>query len=417
MNLKAASRELDVHYQTAYKWVRSGVLQAVRVGGRYEVSEAAIAQFRATRQSFAAVPAAPVRCAPPSELSREDVLEELEAMATDPVIACTSVVSFAARRAREVVGDGCMVVLMNADRRHIDSSALSHESPARTAVLSAALGLVGAPPVMGINAVSQAYFNGYPIRVPHVPQDAMRLALVPELRQYLVQYPVHSLMAAPIMAAGEPVGFVAFARDTATHPYSADDEAYMVRLADRIGALVQVTREITMAWRERAEIVAEMREKMTRGGLGYVPTLEDAHDVVAARSQSPFLIAIFDTESRIIAANRTFTEATGYDEADLRAMPTFGFVSPDERDCEIANITRLVSGELDYHDLHGHSGLADGSEIFIAAHRAAVRGLDATLGCIVSVARVVVPFSDAAATTAWGSAYEPAVGESRTHAA
>jgi len=45
MNLKAAAHELGVHYQTAYKWVRSGALTAVRIGGRYEISEAAIQQF------------------------------------------------------------------------------------------------------------------------------------------------------------------------------------------------------------------------------------------------------------------------------------------------------------------------------------------------------------------------------------
>ena len=51
MNLKQAAARLGVHYQTAYRWVRSGDLAAVRVGARYEVSDAAIHQFVATRQS------------------------------------------------------------------------------------------------------------------------------------------------------------------------------------------------------------------------------------------------------------------------------------------------------------------------------------------------------------------------------
>lgn len=51
MNLKEAARHLNVHYQTAYKWVRAGELRAIRVGGRYEISEGAIAQFVATRRS------------------------------------------------------------------------------------------------------------------------------------------------------------------------------------------------------------------------------------------------------------------------------------------------------------------------------------------------------------------------------
>ena len=41
MNLKTAARRLGVHYQTAYRWVRSGQLVAVKVGAGYEISDAA----------------------------------------------------------------------------------------------------------------------------------------------------------------------------------------------------------------------------------------------------------------------------------------------------------------------------------------------------------------------------------------
>ncbi|MEP6624727.1 MAG: helix-turn-helix domain-containing protein, partial [Acidimicrobiia bacterium] len=262
MNLKTASRELEVHYQTAYKWVRSGLLPAIRVGGRYEVSEDAIDQFRATRRSLASVPTDPGLTPLDANPSREDVLEELEAMATDPVISSPSVVTFAARRGHDVVGDGCMVVIMNEDGSRVDYSALNHDSPARLAILTAALGLIGPAPVMGCNSVSQAYFFDRTVRVPHVPQDAMRIALVPELRQHLVQYPVHSLMSTPLSVAGRPVGFVAFARDSATQPYTEADEAYVVRFANRVGALLQIVRDTTAAWRVRAELVDELRAKM-----------------------------------------------------------------------------------------------------------------------------------------------------------
>ena len=38
MNLKTAALRLGVHYQTAYRWVRSGQLVAVKVGAGYEIS-------------------------------------------------------------------------------------------------------------------------------------------------------------------------------------------------------------------------------------------------------------------------------------------------------------------------------------------------------------------------------------------
>lgn len=54
MDLQRAADELGVHYQTAYRWVRSGKLRAHLVDGRYQVTRAdlgALATHRATPQS------------------------------------------------------------------------------------------------------------------------------------------------------------------------------------------------------------------------------------------------------------------------------------------------------------------------------------------------------------------------------
>lgn len=57
LGLQEVAEELGVHYQTAYRWVRSGRVPAALVGGRYEVTPAALARFAAQR-------AAPRRPAP-----------------------------------------------------------------------------------------------------------------------------------------------------------------------------------------------------------------------------------------------------------------------------------------------------------------------------------------------------------------
>jgi excisionase family DNA binding protein len=55
VDLRSAADELGVHYQTAYRWVRTGKLPARLVGGRYMVGRADIAELSAAR----AVPRAP----------------------------------------------------------------------------------------------------------------------------------------------------------------------------------------------------------------------------------------------------------------------------------------------------------------------------------------------------------------------
>lgn len=42
IDLHTAAERLGVHYQTAYKWVRSGELPAVQVNGRYRLDPAEV---------------------------------------------------------------------------------------------------------------------------------------------------------------------------------------------------------------------------------------------------------------------------------------------------------------------------------------------------------------------------------------
>lgn len=58
IDLQVAARHLGVHYQTAYKWVRSGQLPAAMVMGAYSLDRTAVAQF-AERRARPVRPRAP----------------------------------------------------------------------------------------------------------------------------------------------------------------------------------------------------------------------------------------------------------------------------------------------------------------------------------------------------------------------
>jgi excisionase family DNA binding protein len=49
LDLQTAADELGVHYQTAYRWVRSGKLPAHVVGGRYVVERSALSKVQSAR--------------------------------------------------------------------------------------------------------------------------------------------------------------------------------------------------------------------------------------------------------------------------------------------------------------------------------------------------------------------------------
>ena len=390
MNLKAASQRLGVHYQTAYKWVRSGSLTAIRVGGRYEVSEAAIAQLLANRESVATqalvhTPDVRLKC-----LTATDFLEELEAMASDPVVSVSSVVTFAAEQGAEVLGDLCFVAVMQLDGVHVHRYAIGHPEPDRAAFVSAVIGLVGEPVTIAQSPASVAYFSGKTVRVPHVAQDELRSALMPELRQYLPQYPLHSLVSAPIMSAGTPIGFIAFSRDTPNHPYTAADEQYAADVGERVGRLVDTAREIALAWQVRRELADELRARAERGTGAGRPTTDDLNCLFEHHPASAaFAVAVFDPEGRFIGANHRWLDLTGLSLDAIVGVRYEALAQIDDRPGDPENFERLVSGELDYHDVHGICVFDNGAQIPYAAHRVAVRNPDASLYCILTVNRVL----------------------------
>lgn len=53
LTLQEAADELGVHYMTAYRYVRLGQLEAYKVGGVWQVTDAALAAFRANREGEA----------------------------------------------------------------------------------------------------------------------------------------------------------------------------------------------------------------------------------------------------------------------------------------------------------------------------------------------------------------------------
>jgi excisionase family DNA binding protein len=51
VDLSTAAEQLSVHYQTAYRWVRSGALVGVKIGSVYEVSEEEVVRVKRLRST------------------------------------------------------------------------------------------------------------------------------------------------------------------------------------------------------------------------------------------------------------------------------------------------------------------------------------------------------------------------------
>lgn len=119
MDLRAAADRLGVHYQTAYRWVRDGSLDAVKIGSSYEVDEAAVERLGARRrQPSPPPPHTRVRdwrlqsqrfqrlLLTGDELGARAMVERLHEGGIEPVTLCEELISPALRAIGEQWSDG-----------------------------------------------------------------------------------------------------------------------------------------------------------------------------------------------------------------------------------------------------------------------------------------------------------------------
>ena len=390
MNLKEAAHNLGVHYQTAYKWVRAGELVAVRVGGRYEVSPAAIQRFEAARKAVAddvEMFAAPAVFGS-VEIDPEDLIEELEALIIDPFVALPAIVALVARRASAILGDACYAIVNDEDGLPL-FQCVDHPHPDQAAILTGALHLTNSRPAPVGGIAMRAFTEQRIIRIPHLPQDWLRRAVRPELLQHLGRFPVYSVLAAPVVVEGASVGVVVFTRDMPNHPYTELNAGYVQRLVERMALLYQSAQEIEAAWALRGELVKRMT-RLVQGRPGESDTSPKAiGDLLHATPANRDLpVAIFDHTGHVLALNEVARRVSGFDDAVIGK--TFEAIThPDDVERERANFGRLISGELDYVDVLVRRVLPGERVSVFVSHRAGVRDVDATLRLVISVFRPV----------------------------
>ena len=165
MNLKEAARRLGVHYQTAYRWVRSGELVAVRIGSRYEVSDAAIERLRAQRRALGTPHI--------EELPRrgDSIEAELTKLADGPMLDVEQAVVHLSRRIAESTGDLCVVAVLTEARDRVEAASCFEPDSQRLPILSGAIAATMRMRAPDEGPVMRTVFEGHQLFVPHVPQE------------------------------------------------------------------------------------------------------------------------------------------------------------------------------------------------------------------------------------------------------
>lgn len=368
VNLKTAARRLGVHYQTAYRWVRSGQLVAVKVGAGYEISDAALERFQAQRAALERVPEEvqpPVPSTPEDRRAALDLLDDMcEQVTTDERAVLQRAVTVAA----SALGDAVAVYLPGP--LGLDPVAFDHTDANRAVVLGAMLrgGVTGEP------TFSTRPVTDEPVLVPQVAQRDVRTGIRAEFHQFLSTLGFYSVVSAPVVLRDGHRGAVFAARDTPGRPYTPEDLAFVEEVGQRVALGVKRATQGRAAWAARAELLRAIRECVENGDA-------DCGDRVLATVAADEAAVVVDPEGGVQTASKAFATLLESTTADVQGAD-LGRLFADGAEVR-AMLDRLLGGELDYCSVVASLPRATRR---IELHGATVRLPDATPACILFVA-------------------------------
>lgn len=334
VNLKSAARRLGVHYQTAYRWVRSGQLIAVKVGAGYDVSEAALERFEAQRVAVERLPeridATPV--APPSAAASLRVLDKMVDVVTEDASA---VVSRATRLAADAIGDGAILYQRCAGGPLLVSHVAHRDAAAEVVATTVARDVRSTN-----DMIRRVIRTGESLFLPQVPQRELRRRVHPEHHMHIEAAGCYSAICVPVNGDGA----LLLTRDLPGRPYTRDDLTLAEGIADRI-ALAEVRAE------HRAAAIDLRRNLIDAFALASDlwddEPPENLDDLLADAVGDDFQVsvAILDTQLAHRAWTKSYAVLLGEDPTALTDAPLGGYVRG------LAPFDSVLRGELDFRSI------------------------------------------------------------------
>ena len=134
------------------------------------------------------------------------------------------------------VGDTCCIALLEHGR--LNPVALGHRDQAARRLLTSLVRLplgMSAIPAATIVMVTQKPMRTDALRLP------VMLSMFPRLSPYVRRYPIESMLSLPLRGEPKAVGAMGFVRHEKGRPYTDEDQAFLMDLADAIAAGLQRT--------------------------------------------------------------------------------------------------------------------------------------------------------------------------------
>lgn len=225
------------------------------------------------------------------------------------------------RHVSELVGGACAIRLIASDGLHLHLAAFYHPdaelAAAAQALLTASLQRVDeglAVAVLG---------RGEPVLLPAIDQAALRASVRPIFHPHLDRWPITSMLTVPLRARTGTIGMLSLTRYEGEAPYTDDDQAFLVDLADR--AALAIANAQLYASAAEAKLAAERAATHTQrlqaltASLAEALTPGEVMAIVAAQveqlvGEASGLIGLVTDDGQALE----IVQMAGYTPGDLR---------------------------------------------------------------------------------------------------
>jgi excisionase family DNA binding protein len=365
MNLKQAARRLGIHYQTAYRYVRSGQLASVRVGRGYSISEAAVETFLARHEALHDVH--PGAASEPSDRGGNEAIDDAMAALDATIIDARGVRDVVAEALSLAIGD--LAVVRSVGKRADDAPIAVHHRDARQRALATTLVENHRDDDLMFYERS-ALSSGETVNLHHVAREVSIAATPPRLLQHLDQTAGHSVLCVPAMWEDEVVALLTLKRDRPGRPYGEDEVAMAEQLAAVVAAASHRAEATLDGWRRREELMDAIA---THG----VEAVESHHETAGDGTA-----VVSDASGQIVWADESVETLAGIPSSSLVGRMLDELPLVEERPL----IDRLRRGALMYADCARTVVTRTNTVKQVMTHFGAVRAENGELIALVMVA-------------------------------
>ena len=301
------------------------------------------------------------------EVSRDEALRRLESLhrlghlITESNHDIKRMADAVARMACEMLGDMCVIGLLNSDNSTYRIAAYHDPDPEKVTLFEKTLEELGSIPLTQ-GWAARVITTGKSYLVPGISVKEAEKHAIPSLTEFTREAGITSLLIVPIYGRSGILGSLAMTRHREGRPYRKEDQSFLEEIAHRLGVAI-----------EEFTLIGSLKNELAARSLATEELVKSEQRFLSIFSSAVFGIKIMDLVGSIVETNRAFQSMSGYSEGELIAMHFYDLVHPDDLPRTLEAFKSVKLGREPYAR-HEHRLLRkDGSAIWVRTTFAGVK--------------------------------------------